>query len=160
MTNQWKLLLFMAASLAVAEGGRLVRAQKAGDDPSQTISPINPSQTIPPVNPSQTIPPVNPSQTVTPGVPSQAMPPSSRGLTDRQLADQVRASILRGPLASNGLPAVGATGIGVTDLQVVAENGKVTLRGTVHSIREWAEAASRAAALAGEQNVINELKIR
>lgn len=147
MTNQWKLLLFMAASLAVAEGGRFVLAQKPGD---------NPSQTIPPFNPSQTIPPFNPSQTMLPGAPVQGRP----RLTDRQLADQVRDSILRGPLASNGLPAMGATGIGVTDLQVIAENGKVTLRGSVHSIREWAEAASRAAALAGEQNVINELNIR
>lgn len=156
MTNQWKLLLFMAASLAVAEGGRFVLAQKPGDNPSQTIPPFNPSQTIPPVNPSQTIPPFNPSQTMLPGAPVQGRP----RLTDRQLADQVRDSILRGPLASNGLPAMGATGIGVTDLQVIAENGKVTLRGSVHSIREWAEAASRAAALAGEQNVINELNIR
>lgn len=140
----------------------MLRAQSV--NPSQATAPQNPSQTTAPQNPSQATPPQSPSRTAPLPNPSQALPrqeplripgaapapedaPAVRRITGRQLAFEVRSAIL-------------ISGAVVENLRVKPLAGKVVLSGVVRSEEEKARAGARAAGVAGEQNVVNELRVR
>lgn len=162
MKTQWTLVLFILCAFAVAEGFRFLRAESV--NPSQNTAPQNPSQTTAPQNPSRTTPPQNPSQAAPLPNPSQALPrqeppripgatpaprdePAVRRITGRQLAFEVRSAILM-------------SGAAVEGLRVKPLAGKVVLSGVVRSEEEKARVGARAAGVAGEQNVVNELLVR
>jgi hyperosmotically inducible periplasmic protein len=46
------------------------------------------------------------------------------------------------------------------NVKVISENGKVTLKGPVRSEEERVNIAAKAAQIAGEQNVINQLSVK
>lgn len=161
LKGQAKLALFVLIAVAAAEGARHILAQSV--NPSQTTAPQNPSQTTAPQNPSQAVPPQNPSQAIPPRSPAPAAPPRNPSATapevprptgpaapvmsDRQLAFEVRSAIVM-------------SGASVKDLRIRILAGKVILSGVVGSEEEKARVGARAAGVAGEQNVVNELTVR
>jgi hypothetical protein len=169
MKAQWKLVIFTLASFAAAEGVSINPSQSTpAQNPSQTAPSQNPTQAVPPMNPSGTLPvnpPMNPpsapADVIAPAAPMTPAPNQPPTLpTDRQVTTQITRSILQGPNAANGLPSLGVTGISITGLRITRQNGWWTLLGQVHSEREKAEAGARAAAIVGEQNVVNEISVR
>jgi hypothetical protein len=142
--------------------------------PSQNAAPrtpgLNPSMTTPSQNPSQTVPPLDLPATQglngevpAPGSSNPAVnvvpnpPPDSLALSPRQLRERIRTSITQGPNAVNGLPAFGVGGIPLVGLSVRTIGGRTVLRGFARTAQDKAEAGSRAEAIAGEGNVVNEL---
>ncbi len=170
MKTQLKLVIFIFAALAVAEAARHVAAQGTQtqpqtQNPSQTTPGQNPSQTAPAQNPSQTVPGQNPSQPL-PGqnaatqLPTVSGTAGSNAQADQQSVLQVRTAVTQAITASNGNQASGTNGIAVNDLRITALNGKVTLNGVVHTEKEKADAAARAATVVGTGNVVNEIIVR
>jgi hypothetical protein len=147
-----------------------------GQNPSQTVPPLNlptpnglnsNAQGASAANPAFPVPPAElPGMTGAPALPDVPLivtpnPDTPRGrLSAAQLTNQIRTAITQGPNASNGQPAQGLGGIPVTDLRITPTAGKVVLTGIVHSEKDKADAEARAAAIAGEQNVVNELIVR
>ncbi|UPT72631.1 MAG: BON domain-containing protein [Elusimicrobiota bacterium] len=165
------LAVAVVGALAVAGVLHSQTTNAPSQNPSSTTSPQNPSSTTSPQNPSQTVPGQNPSD-AGPTLPNPTAPgpdvplvtdpnaaPAANGGT--VLVDRVRTAVMQGPPTSSGVPSSTTPGVSVNDFTVVAgENGKVTLRGFVHSAKERSEAEERAAAIAGRGNVVNELKVR
>lgn len=136
--------------------------QPFGSQPSGPVSPAEPADrgapgqpggapACPADNPS-CIPnnPASPTDTTRrrdgSSVPAGAQHRS--GDTDGRLTSRVRESLLRG----------GPQG-GLGGLSVSTAGGRVTLRGQVRSQAEKADLERRAAAIAGEGNVVNELTV-
>jgi len=171
MNAQWKLAAFAILAIAAANAADVnINPSQAtpGQNPSQTTPAQNPSQAVPGPNPSGALPvnpPITPPEAeIDVAVPPAAMVPAPnqpRAVpTERQLIAQVRKAITRGPNAALGLPNFGVGGIPVTALAITRQNGWFTLEGVVGSERDKAEAGARAAAIVGEQNVLNELTVR
>lgn len=76
---------------------------------------------------------------------------------ERQLFRGIREAVEQAPAGAE----VGTSGMsGVQDLKVFRKNGKVVLSGTVRSQEEKDAVGARASAAAGEQQVVNELKVK
>ena len=69
--------------------------------------------------------------------------------SDREIASQIRKSIVSDKSLSTY----------AHNVKIIAQNGTVTLRGPVHSEEEKQIIARKAAHVAGEQNVKNELEV-
>jgi hypothetical protein len=154
--------------------------------PGQNAGPrtpgMNPSMTTPGQNPSQAVPalslgvpeglngevpsparpdlPIGTDPTPAPGFAAPTTPQDPLRISDRRLGDKVRTSITQGPNAVSGVPAFGVGGIPIKDLRVLSADGKVILRGVARSADDRADAEARAAAIAGEANVVDELIVK
>lgn len=137
---------------AVAGGlvGMLALASATKPQDRDIIEPGAP----PPRNP---LPPFEPpAQSIPQPLPGRPAPPPVEGTgrpreekSDQRIIIELTDALLKSP----GAPPV--TGLGITVV-----GGKATLRGTVRSQRDKDEAGARARAIAGWENVTNDLVIK
>lgn len=75
---------------------------------------------------------------------------ANNNLSDRETMQLIRKSIV----ADKSLSTYGH------NVKVIAQNGRVTLKGTVHSQEEKTNIEAKASEVAGRENVINKIKIK
>ncbi len=78
-------------------------------------------------------------------------------VNDRQLFRGIREAVGQAPSATQ---TGTSSATGVQDLKIFRKNGKVILSGTVHSQEEKDSVGARASAAAGEQQVVNQLRVK
>ncbi len=72
------------------------------------------------------------------------------GTSDEQITREIRKSIVSDKDLS----------VYAHNVKIIAQGGKVTLKGPVHSEAEKATVGAKASAVAGEQNVINDVTVK
>lgn len=175
MKFQMSAVLTLLAAFAVLEGtSRLVAqettapARRKALNPSSAFPPVNPSQAFPPVTQSQVFPQENPSRVIPPLGPSRdnrVTPPTDNGgfkqapVNPLPVTTQVFIAIAEGPNQLRGLPSFGNAGLGVRNLRVETERGRVVLFGTVATEADRALAAVRAEEIVGTGKVVNKLHV-